>query len=103
MTTIALDVHVHLVPATHLAGVEGVRWNPLDHDLRIDGIPLAPKALFEPSLLVRWMEHQHVERAWISVPPSVYRQRLEEAQARDWALRSLSTYSPPSIRLHSTA
>lgn len=87
MTTIALDVHVHLVPAAHLAGADGVRWDPQGRDLRIDGRQLGPKALFEPSLLVEWMERQHIGRAWISVPPPVYRQRLEEARARDWALR----------------
>ena len=85
--TIALDVHVHVVPAGHLAGTNGVAWNPQTRDLCIDGKPVTLKDLFEPSLLLAWMDRQRIDRAWISVPPLVYRQQLDEVASGEWAAR----------------
>jgi aminocarboxymuconate-semialdehyde decarboxylase len=87
MTTIALDVHVHIVPAGHLAGADGVTWNPQTRDLCIDAKPITFKDLFEPALLLAWMDHQRIERAWISVPPLVYRQQLDQAAGAGWTAR----------------
>lgn len=87
MTNIALDVHVHIVPAEQLAVADGVTWNPQTRDLCIDGKPVTLKDLFEPSLLLAWMDRQRVDRAWISVPPLVYRQQLDEVASGEWAAR----------------
>lgn len=87
MDMIALDVHVHLIPAGHLDGADGVAWAPRTLDLHIDGKPVMPKELFEPMQLVAWMEDHGIDRAWISVPPLVYRQKLDAASSRDWTAR----------------
>jgi len=87
MSKIALDVHVHLIPADHLAGAAGVHWDPQSRDFRVEGSAIALKALFDPALLVAWMDQQRIERAWFSVPPPVYRQQLNVAAAREWSAR----------------
>src|ERR1700755_1426030 len=87
MTTIALDVHVHIIPCAHLAGADGVVWDSESRDLCIDGRSIGPKALFEPMKLLDWMESQRIERSWISVPPPVYRQSLDKASSRLWTQR----------------
>lgn len=81
---IALDVHAHLVPVREelLAAQEGVVWR--DSRLVVDGHVLGATGLFHPEQLVAWMDAQEVERAWVSVPPPVYRQHLSAGDARSW-------------------
>ena len=43
------------------------------------------RGLFDPSLLIARMDRHGVERAWVSVPPPAYRQRLNAPQALSWA------------------
>jgi aminocarboxymuconate-semialdehyde decarboxylase len=83
---IALDVHAHLAPVLkdRLADIAGVVV-PVDAGgLTIDGYTLAAKSVYRPEALVAWMDEQHVERAWISIPPPLYRLALDAAAMRDW-------------------
>lgn len=86
MDTIALDVHAHLVPvvAERLSALSGVSWDATSEVLSLDHHPLGTKALFHPERLLRWMDENKIERAWISIPPPSYRQDLELAQQKDW-------------------
>ncbi len=83
---IALDVHAHLAPVlpAALAGIDGVAWDAARGVLVVDGHPVAMKPLYDPSALLRWMEAHRVSRAWISVPPPLYRQHLDAAAAARW-------------------
>ncbi|MCV9936881.1 amidohydrolase [Boseaceae bacterium BT-24-1] len=82
---IALDVHAHLIPVgAPFASVPGVSWDAASEKLVIDGHQIGIKALFHSEALIAWMDEQHVERAWISVPPPTYRPGLDAAQADAW-------------------
>jgi aminocarboxymuconate-semialdehyde decarboxylase len=84
---IALDVHAHQAPIfpDDLNGIAGVSWNAANAVLTIDGHDVGLKALFDPGALVSWMDQNRVERAWISIPPPLYRPHLDERGARAWA------------------
>ena len=88
MTTakIMLDVHAHLAPIdpARLAGLEGVEWNAEQGRLKVDGHVIGIDALYSPQALIAWMDEQNVERAWVSIPPPLYRAHLDEAAARAW-------------------
>lgn len=83
---IALDVHAHLVPVLHgrLAAIKGVAWNAERRLLDIDGHTIGIPALYDPDALIRWMDRHQVQKAWISIPPPLYRQQLEPAAADQW-------------------
>lgn len=83
---IALDVHAHLVPIVkdRLGAIPGLRWNAESGLLEVDGHSVAAPALYKPDALLAWMDHNRVERAWISIPPPMYRQHLDEDAARAW-------------------
>lgn len=83
---ITLDIHAHLVPVVpeQLASFSGVLRDGAREELTIDGHRLAMKSLFRPFELISWMERNHVDRAWISVPPPVYRAHLREVDAAAW-------------------
>jgi aminocarboxymuconate-semialdehyde decarboxylase len=83
---IALDVHAHLVPVRRLYDAPGIVWDEVGQ-LHIDGKPLALAPLFDPGALIAWMDSNGVEQAWISVPPPIYRQSLDELASRDWTDR----------------
>ena len=85
---IALDVHAHLAPVLkdRLAGIAGVSWNDADGMMTIDGYTLAAKSVYRPEALIAWMDEHRVERAWISVPPPLYRLELDVAAMRTWVL-----------------
>jgi aminocarboxymuconate-semialdehyde decarboxylase len=85
---IALDVHAHLAPVLkdRLAGIAGVTWSDADGAMTIDGYTLAAKSVYRPEALIGWMDEQRVERAWISVPPPLYRLALEGQAMRAWVL-----------------
>jgi len=76
---IALDVHAHLAPVLkdRLAGIDGVSWNDADGAMTIDGYTLAAKSVYRPEALIAWMDEHRIERAWISVPPPLYRLGLD--------------------------
>lgn len=86
---IPLDVHAHLAPVVPeaLAGLEGVGWDAARGVMVVDGHPLAVKDLYDPAALLRWMDGHGVARAWISVPPPLYRPQLDAAMAEQWADR----------------
>ena len=81
---IALDIHCHLAPAVpeRLKDIAGVTW--ADDALTIDGYTLAAKSVYRPEALIAWMDAQRVERAWISIPPPLYRNQLDAAAMRPW-------------------
>jgi len=83
---IALDVHAHLAPVLkdRLADIGGVTWSEEAGALTIDGYTLAAKSVYRPEALIAWMDEQRVERAWISVPPPLYRLGLETHAMRAW-------------------
>lgn len=85
---IALDVHAHLAPVLkdRLAGIAGVRWNETDAAMTIDGYTLAATSVYRPEALIAWMDEHRVERAWISIPPPLYRLALDAAAMRTWVL-----------------
>jgi len=86
MDSIALDVHAHLVPIVpeRLAPLGSVTWDADSETLTLDGHAVTTKPLFQPNRLLRWMDENKVERAWISIPPPAYRQELDIAKSRDW-------------------
>jgi aminocarboxymuconate-semialdehyde decarboxylase len=83
---IALDVHAHLVPVIgdRLQQIAGVTWDAERKVLGVDGHAVQVPALYQPGALVEWMDQQHVEEAWISIPPPFYRQQLSEDASRQW-------------------
>ena len=84
---IALDVHAHLAPvlADRLGAIAGVDWSEDAGALTIDGYTLAAKSVYRPEALLVWMDEHRVDRAWISIPPPLYRLGLDEAAMRTWA------------------
>lgn len=87
MAPIALDCHAHLAPILpeRIAGLPGVAWHPEEPRLVLDGgVSLASPSVFKPEALIAWMDTQRIARAWISVPPPLYRAGLDEAGARLW-------------------
>ena len=85
---IALDIHAHLAPVLkdRLAGIAGVSWNDADGAMTIDGYTLAAKSVYRPEALIAWMDDHRVERAWISIPPPLYRLSLDATAMRTWVL-----------------
>jgi aminocarboxymuconate-semialdehyde decarboxylase len=83
---IALDVHAHLAPvlADRLGAIAGVDWSEDAGALTIDGYTLAAKSVYRPEALLAWMDEHRVDRAWISIPPPLYRLGLDEAAMRTW-------------------
>ncbi|MCP3469051.1 amidohydrolase [Bradyrhizobium sp. CCGUVB1N3] len=84
---IRLDVHAHLIAfdGAPLARFTGVDWDPSARKLVVDGHAIGLANLFNPGALIAWMDEHRVERAWISVPPPVYRQQLAADDAARWA------------------
>ena len=83
---IALDVHAHLAPvlADRLGAIAGVDWSEDAGALTIDGYMLAAKSVYRPEALLAWMDEHRVDRAWISIPPPLYRLGLDAAAMRTW-------------------
>lgn len=83
---IALDVHAHLAPVLpeRLAGLAGVSWDATAGALSIDGYSLAVPSVYRPEALVAWMDRNRVERAFVSIPPPLYRIALDAEASRDW-------------------
>ena len=63
--------------------IEGVEWTTAGW-LRVDGTELATPELYDTDALLRWMDAQRVEQAWISIPPTLYRPSLTAQAARRW-------------------
>ncbi|MER6844099.1 amidohydrolase family protein [Streptomyces platensis] len=82
MTHLSTDVHTHLAPllAHTFEGVEE------DHEgyLTVDGHHIGAAGLYDARRLVQHLHENGVDRAWVSVPPPLYRQRLEPDQTRHW-------------------
>ncbi|SMF70565.1 aminocarboxymuconate-semialdehyde decarboxylase [Tistlia consotensis] len=86
MERILLDLHCHLVPLTPAAteGLKGIAWRGAGPALEIDGYLLAAPSVYRVEALLDWMDRNAVERAWISVPPPLYRLELEAGPAAHW-------------------
>ncbi|MGQ3031807.1 MAG: hypothetical protein ACT60Q_25965, partial [Ferrovibrionaceae bacterium] len=86
METIALDVHCHLAPLApgRTAGMRGIAWDADGRLITIDGYQLAAPSVYRVEALIAWMDENRVARAWISIPPPLYRLGLDpvEAEAR---------------------
>jgi aminocarboxymuconate-semialdehyde decarboxylase len=84
--SILLDVHAHLIPAAEagLADFEGVSWEAQSCKFAVDGHAVGIRSLFRPRDLLAWMDENRIARAWISVPPPVYRPHLDQATATRW-------------------
>ena len=85
---IGLDVHAHLAPVLtdRLGAIAGVSWSEAEAAMTIDGYTLAAKSVYRPEALIAWMDEHRVERAWISIPPPLYRLALEADAMRTWVL-----------------
>jgi len=85
---ISLDVHAHVVPVRGDAAptIAGIAWDEADGVLLVDGRAVGMKALYRPDELIGWMDNNRVERAWISVPPPLYRVHLDGEEARIWCV-----------------
>jgi aminocarboxymuconate-semialdehyde decarboxylase len=83
---IRLDVHAHLIPVTgtSLRGLPGLRWDAGSQALEVDGNLFSTKSLYQPQALIDWMDIHGIARAWVSIPPTLYRQDLAEDAARPW-------------------
>lgn len=82
---IRLDVHAHMIPLTQeqVVGVAGVQWT--ETHAVVDGAPLKKRELYHPAMLIDWMERNGVSEAWVSVPPTLYREQLDEEDSLAWA------------------
>lgn len=89
MDEILLDVHCHLVPlvADDTAGIEGVSWGGEPEVLTVDGYTLASPSVYRVEALLDWMTDNAVGRAWVSVPPPLYRLELGPEAAAAWTDR----------------
>lgn len=83
---IDLDVHTHLAPVdlARLAGIAGVAWQGEPGALVVDGHRLGLQDLYHPERLLAWMDARQIRRAWVSVPPPLYRQQLDADAAGHW-------------------
>ena len=83
---IDLDVHTHLAPidAPRLLTLAGVSWDAAAQALTLDGHAVRMADLFKPQRLIAWMDRHAVRRAWVSIPPPLYRQSLGAADALGW-------------------
>ncbi len=83
---VRLDVHAHMIPLTkaQAQGVDGLHWSPEGHAV-VDGAPLRKHELYDPQALLAWMDRHGVAEAWVSVPPTLYRPQLAEADCLAWA------------------
>ncbi len=83
---IDLDVHTHLAPidASRLLTLAGARWDGAAQALTLDGHAVRMADLFQPQRLIGWMDQHAVRRAWVSIPPPLYRQGLGAADALAW-------------------
>lgn len=83
---IALDVHAHVIPLRRAdaARSPGIAWNA-DGALVVDGAAMTTMALYDAGKLVAWMDRQNVARAWISIPPTLYRLALAGEEAHRWS------------------
>jgi aminocarboxymuconate-semialdehyde decarboxylase len=83
---IALDVHAHLAPIApdELASIDGVTWDAGKQVLDVDGHAVGMTQLFDPPALIGWMDYNAVAKAWISIPPPLYRTQLQGDEARSW-------------------
>jgi aminocarboxymuconate-semialdehyde decarboxylase len=82
---IRLDVHAHMIPLTQeqVVGVAGVQWT--ETHAVVDGAQLKKRELYHPAMLIDWMDRNGVAEAWVSVPPTLYREQLDEEGALAWA------------------
>lgn len=83
---IVLDVHAHLIPVNEaaLSGIAGVTWNGDGQVMTIDGHKVGIKTIYDPSELLKWMQTNTVEHAYVSAPPPAYRQQLRGEAASAW-------------------
>lgn len=86
MEKILLDVHAHVAPILpdRLAGIAGVTLRAAEGHAMVDGQRVGLEPVSRPEALVEWMDRNQVERAWISIPPPLYRLELGEAAAKEW-------------------
>lgn len=86
MENIALDIHCHLAPLDpgRTAGMPGVSWDADGRLITIDGYQLAAPSVYRVEALIDWMDENRVARAWISVPPPLYRLDLGPVEAEAW-------------------
>jgi aminocarboxymuconate-semialdehyde decarboxylase len=102
-TRIRLDIHAHLIPWARgarvgiNADIAGVEWSAKGF-LRLDGNELPLEKLYDPQALIDWMDANRVERAWVSVPPTLYRLALGPDAAREWAAVVNATLGATSAR-----
>ena len=84
--SIELDVHAHLAPVQGgwLQGLPGVHWEPAQERLELDGHRVGVKDLFHPQRLIDHLDRHGVRRAWVSLPPPLYRQQLPAERALAW-------------------
>ena len=82
---IRLDVHAHMIPLTQsqVFGLADVQWS--DGHVNVDGAAHKKRELYQPSMLIDWMDKNEVAQTWVSVPPTLYREQLDEEQALAWA------------------
>jgi aminocarboxymuconate-semialdehyde decarboxylase len=99
---IHLDVHAHLIAedGAALSQFDGVSWDASTQKLTVDGHAIGLKNLFRPAELIKWMDDNEIERAWISAPPPTYRPQLGVAEARRWTA-SLNDQLSSIARQHS--
>jgi aminocarboxymuconate-semialdehyde decarboxylase len=86
---IQLDIHAHLIPLTQSTArdLPGIAWDTDRRAIIVDGRALAISQLYQPTMLLDWMDQHRIARAWISIPPTLYRLAQDEAAARPWVER----------------
>jgi aminocarboxymuconate-semialdehyde decarboxylase len=84
--TIRLDVHAHVIPLRKrdVEALPGIAWTETGF-LVVDGTEMPTRQLYDARKLIDWMDAHRVEKAWISIPPTLYRHTLAEHAALQWA------------------
>ncbi|WP_159502019.1 amidohydrolase family protein [Microbacterium sp. 18062] len=92
MTTVAaIDIHAHLVPALTADEVAGTGIRVVDGEVQdAAGHRLGPPQISRVEALVAWLDEAGLAGAAVSIPPPLYRQRLDADAAARW-VRAVNT------------
>lgn len=81
MTMLSTDVHTHLAP---LINEDSPGVEPEGGQLVIDGDRLDISGLYDPDSLNARLAAAGIDGAWVSAPPKLYRQGMDEDSTRSW-------------------
>ncbi|MPV36901.1 amidohydrolase family protein [Georgenia subflava] len=98
----ATDIHTHLIPVLPADVLAASGLRDVGGRVAVGDHVIGPEEIYEPASLVAWLERVGLERALVSIPPPLYRQGLEFADAARWVpavndALAASTESHPAL------